>query len=588
MDSINNERSYTEYIVTSSTTDFPVGFDDYSDSANQDNVLVTLDGVDVSTIGYTVQRKSDLVIKVTPAITTGTVRLQRETNIDLPFHQFTAGALFSAGTMDDNFAQIRHSQQEVRDGFLYVQGSALGAAGRAERAAVAANIAADDAITATSDAVAAAGAAITATNAADTAKTNADTATGKANTATSKANTAASNADAKASAAVAATIDTVAATDSANTATSEANAATSEANTATGLAIDATGAANAATSTLVPVRDAAVAATDSANLAASEANTATDDANSATTRANAATGKANTATSKANTATANANTAASGANTAKATTVVATDNANTAASAANAAADRVATVEAGKAAEITSVSASTVPPSTPASVVLGGTAQARTFAFKIPTGESGVNATITSATASTSAAGTSATVSLGGTPTERTFAFTIPKGDTGAIDLSNVQGTSTSTGISQKGFTDYVSLHANAASRKVGTAAGNVVERGVDGYPKDNNAIGVGQTWQDMKSDRVQGVTYTNSTGRPIVVSVTTKTIGGRTASLTLLGRVDNILISNSKIYSATYSYATTGVIIVPAGSTYSFEAMSNAGCAIALWSELR
>lgn len=500
MDSINNERSYTEYIVTSSTTDFPVGFDDYSDSANQDNVLVTLDGVDVSTIGYTVQRKSDLVIKVTPAITTGTVRLQRETNIDLPFHQFTAGALFSAGTMDDNFAQIRHSQQEVRDGFLYVQGSALGAAGRAERAAVAANIAADDAITATSDAVAAAGAAITATNAADTAKTNADTATGKANTATSKANTAASNADAKASAAVAATIDTVAATDSANT-------------------------------------------------------------------------------------------AASGANTAKATTVTATDNANTAASAANAAADRVATVEAGKAAEITSVSASTVSPSTPASVVLGGTAQARTFAFKIPKGESGVNATITSATASTSAAGTSATVSLGGTPTERTFAFTIPKGDTGAIDLSNVQGTSTSTGISQKGFTDYVSLHANAASRKVGTAAGNVVERGVDGYPKDNNAIGVGQTWQDMKSDRVQGTTYTNSTGRPIVVSVsvTTNTRGGGESELNLVGHVDNTLVSANKLFSFNQNYETTGVIIVPAGSTYKFEAQSSRNpLTTTAWSELR
>ena len=122
--SINNKRSYTEYTVTQPTTDFPVGFNDYSDSENKDNVLVTLDGIDVITLGYTVQRKSDLVIKVTPAITTGTVRLQRETNIDLPFHQFTAGALFSAGTMDDNFAQVLRSQQEVRDGFVFLQGNA--------------------------------------------------------------------------------------------------------------------------------------------------------------------------------------------------------------------------------------------------------------------------------------------------------------------------------------------------------------------------------------------------------------------------------------------------------------------------------
>ena len=71
---------------------------------------------------------------------------------------------------------------------------------------------------------------------------------------------------------------------------------------------------------------------------------------------------ADTATGKTDTAILNANSAASDARAATVTTGVATGNANTAASAANAAADRVATVEAGKAAEITSVSASTVSP----------------------------------------------------------------------------------------------------------------------------------------------------------------------------------------------------------------------------------
>lgn len=128
----------------------------------------------------------------------------------------------------------------------------------------------------------------------------------------------------------------------------------------------------------------------------------------------------------------------------------------------------------------------------------------------------------------------------------------------------------------------------NAASRKVGTAAGNLVERGADGYPTNNNAVGVGQTWQDVKASRSDGVTYTNSTGRPIVVSVTTKTTGGSTTSLSLLGYVNNILISDSRTYSATSSYAVNAVIIVPAGSTYKFESSSAASYAITLWSELR
>ena len=128
----------------------------------------------------------------------------------------------------------------------------------------------------------------------------------------------------------------------------------------------------------------------------------------------------------------------------------------------------------------------------------------------------------------------------------------------------------------------------NAATRKVGTIEGNLVERGADGYPTNNNAIGVGQTWQDVKASRSEGVTYTNSTGRPIVVSVTTKTISGSVTSLSLLAYVNNILISESRTYSATSSYAVNAVIIVPAGSTYKFEPSAAVSYAITLWSELR
>ena len=114
---INNKRSYTEYNITNPTTDFAIGFENYGVGA-KDIIEVTLNGVLVESLGHTVRLKNAQVLEVTPAIEAGTVRLQRVTGIDSPFHKFTAGALFTAKSMDENFEQIRHSQQEVNDGFI--------------------------------------------------------------------------------------------------------------------------------------------------------------------------------------------------------------------------------------------------------------------------------------------------------------------------------------------------------------------------------------------------------------------------------------------------------------------------------------
>lgn len=142
MDSINTERSYTEYKVTEPTTDFGIGFDNYS-GEDKDAIHVTLDGVNLDNLDYTVVRKNAQVIEVTPAIASGVVRLQRETYIDQAFHNFTAGALFSPKSMDENFAQIRHSQQEVTDGFTFLSDNTLGVVAAAETATDRANAAAD-------------------------------------------------------------------------------------------------------------------------------------------------------------------------------------------------------------------------------------------------------------------------------------------------------------------------------------------------------------------------------------------------------------------------------------------------------------
>lgn len=116
---INNKRSYTEYNVTSPTTDFAIGFENYGFS-DKGEIVVTLNGESVEALGYTVRLKNPMTIEVLPAISEGRVRLVRVTSVDTSFHKFTAGALFTAKSMDENFEQVRLSQQEVGDKFVYL------------------------------------------------------------------------------------------------------------------------------------------------------------------------------------------------------------------------------------------------------------------------------------------------------------------------------------------------------------------------------------------------------------------------------------------------------------------------------------
>lgn len=121
---INTHRSYTEYLVSEPQAEFAIGFKDYNKD-DKDVIHVTIDDKDPATLGYTVTRINPTVIKLDPAVPVAVpphvVRLQRETNIDESFHNFTDGAQWNAKSMDENFEQIRHSQQESRDGFIQLR-----------------------------------------------------------------------------------------------------------------------------------------------------------------------------------------------------------------------------------------------------------------------------------------------------------------------------------------------------------------------------------------------------------------------------------------------------------------------------------
>jgi len=93
-----------------------------------------------------------------------------------------------------------------------------------------------------------------------------------------------------------------------------------------------------------------------------------------------------------------------------------------------------------------------------------------------------------------------------------------------------------------------------------------------------SDVIGVGQTWQDVTASRALGVTYTNSTGKPLQVSF-------RGAEATL-GYFNIGALSFN--FSANYgNYAMqTCYFIVPDGVTYSISG-SFAGLGTQ-WFELR
>jgi glyoxylate carboligase len=108
----------------------------------------------------------------------------------------------------------------------------------------------------------------------------------------------------------------------------------------------------------------------------------------------------------------------------------------------------------------------------------------------------------------------------------------------------------------------------------------SVTINGTNGVTYNNSTtdavagLGTGnQTWQDVKASRSTGTTYTNSTGRPIMVCISTT--GGANGDLVIngvyIGRCDSS------------GYQTVSGV-VPNSGTYSL----NGGIGIIYWAELR
>lgn len=94
--------------------------------------------------------------------------------------------------------------------------------------------------------------------------------------------------------------------------------------------------------------------------------------------------------------------------------------------------------------------------------------------------------------------------------------------------------------------------------------------------------LGMGQSWVDMTASRATGVTYTNSTSGPIMVSVVNN-VGAATANITLT--IGGVLVDNA-YGNADSSFSLTVSVsgVVPPGATYVVAWTSGT----ITWAELR
>jgi hypothetical protein len=96
--------------------------------------------------------------------------------------------------------------------------------------------------------------------------------------------------------------------------------------------------------------------------------------------------------------------------------------------------------------------------------------------------------------------------------------------------------------------------------------------------------LGMGQTWQDYSASRSVGVTYTNSTGRTIMVSIAGNMVS---ANQSLQFFINGVAYCFSVAAYAANSWMSITGLIIPPGATYKV-ATSSGSFTINNWGELR
>lgn len=96
-------------------------------------------------------------------------------------------------------------------------------------------------------------------------------------------------------------------------------------------------------------------------------------------------------------------------------------------------------------------------------------------------------------------------------------------------------------------------------------------------------SFGFGQTWQNVMASRALNTVYTNTTGRPIFVTISAQSTNGVG---TLQCIVNGVAINGSTAPSV--STTSSAAFVVPPGGTYSAAPFSGNSLTLSLWAELR
>ncbi|MEY1536132.1 phage tail protein [Providencia rettgeri] len=150
-------------------------------------------------------------------------------------------------------------------------------------------------------------------------------------------------------------------------------------------------------------------------------------------------------------------------------------------------------------------------------------------------------------------------------------------------NIVQMAGNSTANIISQKGVTDLTNAKLDKSSvvQSVGTSETNVISQ----KALTNALIGFNQKFEDLKSQREKNVLYTNTTGKPIFITVSVLTTSVVTGiGITLY--IDNVKFltrGGGSANDGTYK-GTSATAIIPPGSSYKIESNGE----IDSWGELR
>lgn len=136
------------------------------------------------------------------------------------------------------------------------------------------------------------------------------------------------------------------------------------------------------------------------------------------------------------------------------------------------------------------------------------------------------------------------------------------------MSLVQVQGNASGTGTLTVAAPNTNSNYTLTLPTATGTAA------------LTSDVIGVSQTWQNVAASRALGITYTNSTGKPIAVSAQVQSTTNGTNTIVIDGVTAVQTVTSANLGTAMFA-------IVPNNSTYVVN-NNQASKSIIAWAELR